>query len=139
MTNRDVTSERPETPLMFTVHAEKRGNQRGIRFGDVDIILSCGDMIGPNEYLISKKLKDKHLREIKARIKYLQPGTDSGWEEEICRLRKLIQRLDKLTGKVVVVREVMGQSNVVTMYHTKRPNIKAKMRYGRRKGFWGQR
>jgi hypothetical protein len=83
--------------LTLTIHSLKRCKQRGIREADLELIMLYGSKIrrpgGVWEYFVAKKDKDRII----------------GY------LKNLIQRMDKLGGKAVIVDEY--GSTIITAYH----------------------
>lgn len=93
---------------VLTKHAETRCNQRGIRLSDLDLILSFGQQIGPNTYLM----------------------TDAVIDQEIASSRRdkpKVQQLERLRGKEVIV---CGTS-IVTIYHANKSDLRRCFRKGR--------
>jgi len=83
--------------LTLTIHSLKRCRQRGIRESDLKLIMLYGSKIrkpgGAWEYFVAKKDKGRII----------------GY------LKSIIQRMDKLAGKAVVV-DGYG-STIITAYH----------------------
>ncbi len=83
--------------LTRTIHSSRRCKQRGIKEAELELILLYGSKIrkpgGVWEYFVAKKDKDRS-------IEYL---------------KHLIQRMDKLAGKAVIVDQY--SSTIITAYH----------------------
>ena len=96
------------TSIGYTRHAETRMQQRGIRSGDVTLILECGTQIDDETWL----MRD---RDVKREIE--------------CRKRE-IRVLERLACKKVVMR---GEQ-VITAYPSRPDDQKRTLRRGRWKG-----
>ena len=96
------------TDIAYTPHAETRMQQRGIRSGDITLILTCATQIDDETWLVRK-------RDAKREIDFR---------------KREIQALDRLTSKKLVVRD----GRVITIYPSRRENQKRALRRGRRKG-----
>ena len=94
--------------IAYTCHAETRMRQRGIRNGDVVLILECGTQIDDETWL----MRDRDVR------------------REIERRKREIQALGRLKSKKVVMR---GEQ-VVTAYPSRSDDRKRTLRRGRRTG-----
>ena len=94
--------------IAYTCHAETRMRQRGIRNGDVVLILECGTQTDDETWL----MRDRDVR------------------REIERRKREIQALGRLKGKKVVMR---GEQ-VVTAYPSRSDDRKRTLRRGRRTG-----
>lgn len=81
---------------LLTSHARKRMKQRGLRLCDLDLLLSTGDQIGPDAYLMTNEVADR----------------------EIACLKAEIQHIERLRGKKLVV----DGNTVITSYHASRRN-----------------
>ena len=96
------------TDIAYTRHAETRMQQRGIRSGDITLILTCATQIDDETWLVRKQ---DAKREIDFR-------------------KREIQALERLTSKKLVVRD----GRVITIYPSRRENRKRALRRGRQKG-----
>ena len=96
------------TAIAYTRHAETRMRQRGIRSGDITLILECGTQIDDETWLM------RH-RDVK---------------REIERRKQEIRTLGRLASKKVVMR---GEQ-VVTVYPSRPDDQKRTLRRGRRTG-----
>ena len=96
------------TSIGYTCHAETRMQQRGIRSGDVTLILECGTQIDDETWL----MRD---RDVKREIE--------------CRKRE-IRVLERLACKKLVVRD----GRVITAYPSRLDDQKLTLRRGRGKG-----
>ncbi len=94
--------------IVYTRHAETRMQQRGIRDGDVALVLACGTQIDEEIWMLRN-------RDVKREIEYR---------------KREIQALGRLLNKKVVMR---GE-RVVTIYASGSPDQKRALRRGRRKG-----
>lgn len=89
--------------IIYSTHAGKRMQQRGIRETDIRLLLSCGTQIDDASILLLDKDADY----------------------EIKRRKQEIQTLERLRGcKVVVAGEV-----VVICYHTSSRHLKKALRH----------
>lgn len=96
------------THIAYTRHAEMRMQQRGIRGGDVALVLACGTQVDEETWMLrSRDVK----REIESR-------------------KREIQTLVRPANKKVVIR---GE-RVVTTYPSAPRDQKRTLRRGRRKG-----
>ena len=91
--------------LRLTRHAEVRMRQRGLREGDVNLLLESASQISPDVYLLTRQ--------------------DAA--EAIARCKRRIQRLERPKGCKIVVAE----GTVVTCYHSGHKNQKKTLRHGR--------
>ena len=96
------------TATVFTRHAEIRMRQRGIRSGDITLILECGTQIDDE----TRFMRDRDVR------------------REIERCKRKIQALGRLKSKKVVMRG----KQIVTAYPSQSGDRKRTLRRGRRKG-----
>ena len=96
------------TAIAFSSHAETRMRQRGIRSGDVMLILECGTQIDDETWF----MRDRDVR------------------REIERRKREIQTLGRLASKKVVMR---GEQ-IVTAYPSQPQDQKRTLRRGRRTG-----
>ena len=96
------------TAIGYTRHAETRMQQRGVRSGDVTLIIECGTQIDDETWL----MRDRDVR------------------REIERRRREIQALGRLKSTKVVMR---GEQ-VITAYPSRPNDRKRTLRRGRRKG-----
>lgn len=96
------------TAIAFTGHAKTRMRQRGIRNGDITLILECGTQIDEETWLMRER---DARREIEAR-------------------KRDIQALERLVSTKLVMR---GE-RVVTVYPSRPDDQKRALRRGRRKG-----
>ena len=96
------------TAIAYTRHAETRMQQRGIRNGDVTLVLECGTQVDDETWL----MRDRDVR------------------REIERRKREIQALGRLASKKVVMR---GEQ-VVTAYPSRPDDQKRALRRGRQKG-----
>ena len=94
--------------VAYTYHAETRMRQRGIRSGDVMLILECGTQIDDETWF----MRDQDVR------------------REIERRKREIQVLGRLKRKKVVMR---GEQ-IVTAYPSQPDDQKRTLRRGRRTG-----
>ncbi len=83
------------TSLAITRHAETRMAQRAIRESDLDVLLTHGTDIGQDRIMLKKRDAAELIR---------------FWKKEIARI-------ERLTGKVLVLTE----GRLVTAYHETRP------------------
>ena len=105
------------TGLAFSVHADARMQQRGIRKKDVELVLKYGTPVDENAYILLRQDADREIELCKQEIKALSGLRDRGL-------------------KVVVVPE---DELVVTCY---RPHPKARkwaLRRGNESGFKHER
>lgn len=96
------------TAIAYTRHAETRMRQRGIRSGDITLILECGTQIDDETWL----MRDRDVR------------------REIERRKREIQTLGRLASKKVVMRG----KQIVTAYPSQPEDRKRTLRRGRRTG-----
>ena len=96
------------TDIVYTRHAEARMQQRGIRSGDITLILACATQIDDETWFVRKR--------------------DA--QREIGRLKREIKTLERLTDKKLV----MPDELVVTIYPSRREDQKRTLRRGRQKG-----
>ena len=96
------------THIAYTRHAETRMRQRGIRSGDVELVLVCGTQVDEETWMLRRR---------------------DVWREIESRKRE-IQTLGRLVNKKVVIR---GE-RVVTTYPSASQDQKRTLRRGRRKG-----
>ena len=96
------------TTFSYTHHAETRMRQRGIRNGDIILILECGTQIDEETWLMRER---DARREIEAR-------------------KRDIQALERLASTKLVMR---GE-RVVTVYPSRPNDQKRTLRRGRWKG-----
>ena len=96
------------TTIAYTDHAETRMRQRGMRSGDIPLILECGTRVDDETWL----MRHRDVR------------------REIERRKLEIQTLERLESKKVVMR---GE-HVVTVYPSRPDDQKRTLRRGRRKG-----
>ena len=94
--------------ITYTCHAETRMRQRGVRRGDVMLILECGTQIDDETWF----MRDRDVR------------------REIERRKREIQALGRLKSKKVVMR---GE-RIVTAYPSQPDDQKRTLRRGRRTG-----
>ena len=94
--------------IEYTIHAETRMRQRGIRSRDVVLILKCGTQIDDETWF----MRDQDVR------------------REIERRKREIQVLGRLASKKVVMR---GEQ-IVTVYPSRSNDRKRTLRRGRRTG-----
>ncbi len=83
------------TSIAITRHGEARMSQRGIRRSDLDILLAHGTEIGPDRIMLKNQDAAKVIR----------------------NLKKQIAKLERLTGKEVVV----ADGRLITAFHRTRP------------------
>ena len=96
------------TSIGYTRHAETRMQQRGIRSGDITLILECGTQIDDQTWLMRN-------RDVRREIE--------------CRKRE-IQALGRLARKKLVMRD----GHVITVYPSRLDDQKLTLRRGRTKG-----
>ena len=96
------------TDIVYSRHAETRMQQRGIRSGDIPLILACATQIDDETWFVRKQ-------DVK---------------REIDNLKREIQTLERLTNKKLVVRN----RRVITIYHSRHDDQKRTLRHGRWKG-----
>ena len=96
------------TSIGYTCHAETRMQQRGIRSGDVTLILECGTQIDDETWLMRN-------RDVRREIE--------------CRKRE-IQALERLAHKKLIVRD----RHVITVYPSRFDDQKLTLRRGRKMG-----
>ena len=96
------------TTFSYTGHAKTRMRQRGIRSGDIALILECGTQIDDETWFM--RHRDVRL--------------------EIERCKQEIQILERLASKKVVMR---GEQ-IVTVYPSRPDDRKRTLRRGRRTG-----
>ena len=93
------------TAIGYTRHAETRMQQRGIRSGDVTLILECGTQVDDETWF----MRERDVR------------------REIERRKREIQTLGRLVSKKVVMR---GE-HIVTAYPSRPQDQKRTLRRGR--------
>lgn len=89
----------------ITEHAKVRMRQRGLRDGDLRLLLHSASQVAEDAYLL----------------------TDQDAAREIARLKDEIKRLERLRG----VKAVVVGGALVTCYHTRREAQKAALRHRR--------
>ena len=93
------------TSLHITRHAEARMSQRGIRNSDLDVLLDHGTEIGQDRLLLRTRDAEMAIQDLKKRM----------------------ARIQRLTGKVIVVSE----GTLITAYHqsnSRRTNRKGRIK-----------
>ena len=108
--------------IAYTGHAEARMQQRGIRSGDVTLIVECGTQIDDETWLMRDRDVEREIDGRKPAARD-EPG-------EIERRRREIQALGRLKSTKVVMR---GEQ-VITAYPSRPNDRKRTLRRGRRKG-----
>jgi hypothetical protein len=125
--------------MNFSKHAEKRCNQRGIRPEIVNLILRygeyCSESHGCAIYMVSDKSRKEAIRVLKNHITALKCKKPEGWSENLMQCKKVIQRFDKLLGKMVIVDEE-GRFEIITAYQAKSGKIKTICQNRRRNGYY---
>ena len=96
------------TDIVYTRHAEARMQQRGIRSGDITLILACATQIDDETWFVRRR--------------------DA--QREIGRLKREIKTLERLMDKKLV----MPDGLVVTIYPSRREDQIRTLRHGRQKG-----
>ena len=96
------------TGIGYTRHGETRMRQRGMRKGDVDLILACGTQVDAETWFLRKRDVDRAIESHKQEI----------------------QALQRLRNRKVVVRD----GRVSTAYPSRPSDQKHTLRRGRRKG-----
>lgn len=94
--------------IAYTRHAEARTQQRGIRCGDIELVLKFGTQTDDGTWFMRNRDVSR----------------------EIQRRRHEIQALERLKSKKVVLRG----TKIVTVYHSKTDDQKHTLRRGRKKG-----
>ena len=90
---------------VLSLHAEARMRQRGLRDGDIRLLLDAATQVAPDAYLL----------------------THADAAREIARLKRKIQRLERLRGVKVVV----AGETIVTCYRSCRNDQRRTLRRGR--------
>ncbi|MDV7145636.1 hypothetical protein R3X27_23380 [Tropicimonas sp. TH_r6] len=93
------------TSLTLSRHAEARMRQRGLRDDDLSLVLEVASAVTSNAFIL----------------------TDKDVTNEIRRLKRRIQRVERLRGTKVVVAE----DTVVTAYHSNPRDQRRTLRLGR--------
>ena len=93
------------TTVILSRHAETRMRQRGLRNGDIDLVLQCASEVGDDVYFLSRKDADLEIRRRKEEIQALE------------RLRDL--------------KMVVAEDTVVTCYVSRRSDQRRAFRKGR--------
>ncbi len=90
---------------ILTRHAETRMRQRGLRDADLHLLLDCATQVAPDAYLLTRK--------------------DAA--REIARHKREIQRLERLSGRKIVV----DGAAVLTCYYSRPKDQRRTLRRGR--------
>lgn len=94
------------TALAFTHHAEARMRQRGLRDADLSLVMEVASPVGADVWLM----------------------TDEAVEQEITRLKRRLQRVERLRGTKVVVND----GAIVTAYRSTPNDQRRTLRRGRK-------
>lgn len=82
----------------MTKHINLRLKQRGFKTGDIEDIFEYGECIGRNKIKMTNKATKKRRKEL---------------TESLCKIKREIQRVDRLCGSTLVVCD----DSFVTIYH----------------------
>lgn len=93
------------TALALTRHAEARMRQRGLRDADLSLVMEVARPVGADVWLM----------------------TDEAVAQEISRLKRRLQRVERLRGTKIVVAE----GAIVTAYRSTSNDQRRTLRHGR--------
>ena len=122
------------TVLVLSHHAEARMSQRGLRPSDLEVILRCGSEIDGDIhdiYFLSPRDVQHEIDRLNDEIRLLkQQGflTGKALERAVCRRKRVIQRLERLENRKLVV----SDKAVVTCYRSNRKDQKRIFRKARK-------
>ena len=92
----------------FTKHAMKRMGQRAVRNEDIELVLTCGTQIGPNEWFMRDSDVKREVENLKRTTRWIERTMKGGKQRLERALKRRVRRLERLRGlKVVVVGDTL--------------------------------